>query len=208
MIDCGKSFNCEDTLIHYLIPDGAITLFPRFGLRCIDVSPISNPESNNQQALLLSHDHADACFGLDDLRYPDRLTSQPLTFQAPSRCGAHFLPYKIPSLSMPPRKPTPPSPGCSLTWSTPDTLPAEATFRLSTGIPSTHPSRLKSQSVGDWKSYRCRWNMACTFRMGKDGPICVWGFGLVPSRISVMRIGFVRRRKLRLRGVMCSYWMP
>jgi len=41
---------------HYiLMVDGAITLFPRFGLRRVD-------------ALLLTHDHADACFGLDDLR--------------------------------------------------------------------------------------------------------------------------------------------
>ena len=94
MIDCGKSFNCEDTLIHYLIPDGAITLFPRFGLRCIDVGTISNPESNNQQALLLSHDHADACFGLDDLRYPDRLTSQPLTFQSSLTLRSTFSPVQ------------------------------------------------------------------------------------------------------------------
>ena len=169
MIDCGKSFNCEDTLIRYihcLIPDGAITLFPRFGLRCIDVCPHIQRQSNNQQALLLSHDHADACFGLDDLRYPHPRTAKPLTFKAHSRCTAHLLPCKTPSLSMPPRKPTPPSPGCSPTWSTPNRLPAEATFPPSNGIPSTHPNRLKSQSAGDWKSCHCRWNMGCTFRTG------------------------------------------
>jgi len=44
LIDCGKTFG-----------NGAIEFFPRHGLYDID-------------ALLLTHDHADACHGLDDLR--------------------------------------------------------------------------------------------------------------------------------------------
>ena len=44
LIDCGKTFR-----------ESAIKVFPQFGVR-------------NLNALLLTHNHADACFGVDDLR--------------------------------------------------------------------------------------------------------------------------------------------